>query len=57
MLCPYCNSNNITNLKVFIPKPVGMKRMKCLCCKKTFITTHVENNKRNNLIDSLKELL
>lgn len=46
MLCPHCNSNNITHVKVHITKPIGSKKKLCLECNKTFIT-HVEQN--NNL--------
>jgi len=44
MQCPYCNSTNITQLKVYILKPIGATKNKCLQCNQTFI-----EQKNNNL--------
>lgn len=51
MLCPYCNSNNIRNVKVHITKPVGSKKHVCLECNKTFITHPEENNQMQKLYE------
>ena len=48
MLCPYCKSNNIRHLKVYISTPIGAKKNLCLQCKRFFIS-HTEQ-RNNNII-------
>jgi hypothetical protein len=48
MLCPYCESNNIRHLKVYISMPKGAKKNLCLQCKRTFIIHTKQTN--NNII-------
>lgn len=43
MECPYCKSRNVTTLKVYITRPIGAKKHKCLQCKQSFITNKTEN--------------
>ena len=41
MICPNCNSNNITTLKIHITKPIGSKKHKCRQCNTTFTTNQL----------------